>query len=150
MYVNPEQHGDRARQVASSLLAKLERAKAPSDDAGDASLLPRQFDEAREADVIRTFGESFARELARAPAGKWSGPIASPYGLHLVRLSSHSQAREPKLEEVRDLVTREWLREQQESANEAFYANLRKRYRVVIEQPTSVTASATDKQAGAE
>jgi hypothetical protein len=150
IYVNPEQHGDRARQVAASLLTKIERAGAPSGDVGDASLLPRQFDDAREADVIRTFGESFARELAGVPPGKWLGPIASPYGLHLVRLRSRSQAREPKLEDVRDLVTREWLREQQQRANAEFYATLRKRYRIVIEQPTPVAASAKSKPGGAE
>lgn len=144
VYVNPEAHGDRGHETAVSLLAKLERAgqKEIVDDVGDASLLPRRFDDAREADVIRTFGETFTRELGRVERGAWLGPIASPYGLHLVHLISSSPAREPRVEDVREVVTREWMREQQESAKEESYANLRKRYRIVIEQPWQVTASA--------
>jgi hypothetical protein len=152
VFVNPEQHGDRAHDAALSLLTKLKRSGAESaaESLGDASLLPRQFDDAREADVIRTFGEAFTRELAGVAPGTWLGPIASPYGLHLVRLTAKSEAREPKLDDVRDVVTREWLREQQERANEAFYATLRKRYRIVIEQPTQVTANEAAKPVGAE
>lgn len=152
VFVNPEEHGDRAHEAAVSLLSTLKRSgkKPLADDIGDPSLLPRQFDDAREADVIRTFGEAFTRELASVDVGAWLGPIASPYGLHMVRLTAKSQAREPKLDDVRDVVTREWLREQQERANAEFYSNLRKRYRIVIEQPTPPAADAAAAQAGAE
>ena len=44
-----------------------------------------------DAELQQRFGAGFAQALAALPAGSWQGPLASPYGLHLVRV----QAREP-------------------------------------------------------
>ena len=41
----------------------------------------------------------------------------------------------PALEQVRDRVRDEWRVEQRRMANDALYAELRKRYEIVIEHP---------------
>ena len=47
--------------------------------------------------VARDFGEKFAEQLATAPVGEWSGPVASGFGTHLVRVSAIEPAQLPTL-----------------------------------------------------
>jgi hypothetical protein len=42
----------------------------------------------------------YREALSTVPPGQWSGPLASPYGLHLVYVSERLPAREPPLDEV--------------------------------------------------
>lgn len=73
--------------------AKLAAAHARLQDGADATaegepfLLGRDFSAMREAAVARRFGPGFAAALMQLPVGQWSGPLRSPYGLHLVRVS---------------------------------------------------------------
>ena len=43
-------------------------------------------------------------------------------------------ARFPSLDEVRDIVVREWSAASRKEANEAFYEALRKRYTITVEK----------------
>ena len=49
--------------------------------------------------------------------------------------SARTAGRLPTLEEARAMVTREWLNEERVRANEAFYQELLKHYKVVITSP---------------
>jgi len=118
------------QQLAGHPPSKREREKL-----GDASLLPGVMERADRQALGRVFGSDFAAELLSAPLKKWSGPYASPYGLHLVYVSERLPAREPPLGEVRSAVEREWLAERQREANERFYQALRGRYTVEVAYP---------------
>ena len=54
----------------------------------------------------KLFGKNFADALIEQPTGRWSGPIASGYGL--VRVDSATRTALPTLEQVRPVVEREW------------------------------------------
>ena len=47
-------------------------------------------------------------QSARRKRESWTGPIASGFGLHIVRVSERREGRVPALGEVRDAVMREW------------------------------------------
>jgi hypothetical protein len=120
------------------LLAQLEKL-GDSDAAANLGLptqLDARMDSAPSGDIARAFGRQFAQSLAAMPVGAWHGPIASDYGLHLVRVSGRVEARTPALAEVREAVKREWQREALVAANEKYYESLRARYAVRIENPT--------------
>ena len=85
--------------------------------------------------VDRTFGGSFAEELSDAPLDEWSGPFASGYGLHLVRLTAREPARLPTLDQVREEVERDWRHERRQRADATLYDALRERYEVRVEWP---------------
>jgi hypothetical protein len=127
-----------AQERTTALLQRL-AGHPPSElepeTLGDASLLPGAMQQADIHDLDRVFGNDFAATLLAAPLGRWSGPHASPYGLHLVYVSEHLPAREPPLGEVRKAVEREWLAERQRQANERFYRALRARYIVEVAYP---------------
>jgi hypothetical protein len=117
------------------LLARLNKL-GDSDaaaDMGRPTQLDARMDLAPSTDIERTFGRQFAQALVALPPGAWRGPLASEYGLHLVRVSERVEARTPILGEVRELVKRDWLRDELAVANEKYYQGLRARYAVRVE-----------------
>jgi len=99
---------------------------------GQPSLLPRTVAATPLDTVARDFGAGFAAGVAAAPVGQWSGPIASGYGVHLVRVNSRTAPVLPPLAEIRATVEREWENDRRRRAREADYARLRAEYDVTI------------------
>jgi len=85
--------------------------------------------------------------LALSP-GQWHGPVLSGYGVHLVFVHSVSEPPPVVLEAVHERVVRDWKDDRRESINEAFYANLRDRYNIVIEKPKGDNQRAARQGAG--
>ena len=71
--------------------------------------------------------------LATLPIGTWSGPLASGYGVHLVRVTSRMPGRPGTLAEVRTAVERDWESDRRVSASEDYYQKARQKYDVVID-----------------
>jgi parvulin-like peptidyl-prolyl isomerase len=75
--------------------------------------------------------------VTELPVGRWSGPVESGCGLHLVLVRERTATRLPDLAEVRDAVANEWGAVRREEANRAFYERLRAGYEVTVERPAS-------------
>ncbi len=137
IYFNPERHGDALASNMAELLAKLNRAGAKADIAvlGDPSLLEQELSGVPAEEVVKLFGEQFQAKLDELPTGRWQGPVESGYGIHLILISTRTEARLPGLDEVRDAVRREWANRRRLEVNEKFYQALLERYSVTIEQP---------------
>jgi parvulin-like peptidyl-prolyl isomerase len=100
---------------------------------GDVSMLPSGFDAASRDEIARQFGEDFAEALVGLEPGGWVGPIRSPFGIHLVRVTERQPARQPALAEIRERVLAEWREQRRREAREQVYLRLRERYEVVME-----------------
>jgi hypothetical protein len=137
VYLDPARHGVHLDTDAQQLLAKLRKAGAKADlsTMGDPFLLDPSSQDISARDVARDFGEKFAAALSELPLGKWQGPVESGLGTHLVFVGKRTDGRVPRLNEVRDIVRREWANEYRLEANEKFYEGLRKRYVVTVELP---------------
>ena len=98
--------------------------------------------------VARSFGQAFADRLADLPTGEWSGPIESPFGLHLVFVDASTEGRLPALAEVREAVARDWSYAQREEASKRFYEEVLARYRVSIEWSQDDLAAEAAERAG--
>jgi len=120
---------------AEKLLEQLQRDESSVDiaTAGDASLLPRELENVSESELDSLFGTGFSSALATIEAGSWGGPVASGFGLHLVRVDNRVESRLPELEAVADYVTRELLVIRRQQAIDALYAKLAESYTVSIE-----------------
>lgn len=101
---------------------------------GEPSLLERDFERADEQTVTSLFGDAFAAGVFAMDPGKWEGPVASAYGLHLVRVRERETARPRPFEEVRLQVLEEWYRARQDEANEELFAGLLAKYDVVVDE----------------
>jgi hypothetical protein len=134
VYLNPERHPDPPAE-ARRLLDALRRGAEP-ERLGDVSLLAPGVDAATPAEIARQFGADLAEALVALEPGRWAGPLRSPFGLHLVRVSRHQPARQPALAEVRDAVLAEWRDQRRREAKEQAYRRLRERYDILREPRT--------------
>jgi hypothetical protein len=137
VYLRRDRRGAAVDAAAAQLLAQLSTGDAVTDPAalGDPFLLPPEFALSSRSEIARLFGDTFATQLQHLDPGRWTGPIESEYGLHLVFVRERVDGRVPALAEVRQAVQREWLAARRKDVNEQFYQRLRARYTVVVEQP---------------
>ena len=99
---------------------------------GEHTLLPAQLGLSPPEAVDGVFGKGFFERLAELTPGVWAGPVASAYGVHLVRIGESLAARTPPLDEIRDAVLRDWKAAKARELRELHYARLRERYVVEI------------------
>jgi hypothetical protein len=137
VYVSARRGGVPAPAEAQRLLARL-RAAGPDariDTLGDPSMLPRELPLGPLSEVTRAFGTEFAARIDAIEPGRWTGPVESPYGLHLVLVRERVAAAPPALADVRPLVERELLAERRRTQLQALYERLLAKYTVAIEMP---------------
>jgi parvulin-like peptidyl-prolyl isomerase len=132
VFVSRDRRGDAAVDEARALLARLPLDPGAAA-AGDPSMLPASLALAPLGEVRRVFGDDFAAAVARVEPGRWTGPIESGFGLHLVFVERREEGRLPTLAEVRDAVRADWESARRTEANEAFYRRLRERYQVTVD-----------------
>jgi hypothetical protein len=101
---------------------------------GDRLLLGSEFSDVDPQAVAGQFGAKFADALFALAPGAWRGPIESGYGLHLVRVSALMPARPRAFAEVRAQVLDRWRDQQQREDNEKYFANLLRKYAVVVDE----------------
>ena len=122
---------------AETVLASLNEGAAP-ESLGDPTLVPYVFTLATQAEIERSLGESFGREVVElGPSDDWVGPVFSAFGGHLLKVSESGDARLPDLSEIRDLVEREYVVERRNEIKDLAYAKLREGYDVTIEADES-------------
>ena len=107
---------------------------------GKRTLLPAQIGLSPPEAVDGVFGKGFFERLAKLSPGVWAGPVASGYGVHLVRIGESLAARTPPLEEIRDNVLRDWKAAKARELRELHYARLREHYVVEIRRGVARTA----------
>ncbi len=134
VFLNPDNHPGTEDREAVALLASL-RSDPTADPSqmGDGSLLPYDFPLTSLSGVSRVFSPEFADAVARAEPDVWSGPMASAYGLHLVRVTARSPGRLPLLADIRDTVLREWSNAKRQELEAARMDEMLGRYDVRID-----------------
>jgi len=136
VYLSPDRRTDLVAE-AETVLASLNGGAAP-ESLGDPTLVPYAFTLATQAEIVRSLGERFGREVVElAPSDDWVGPVFSAYGGHLLKVSERVDARLPDLSEIRALVEREYLVERRNEIKDLAYAKLREGYDVTIEADES-------------
>lgn len=139
VFVSRDRRGATADADAAAILKRLIAAgpAARTDNLGDATMLPADFELAPLRDIDRAFGAGFAKHLEAMEPGKWSGPIRSGYGLHLVLVHERVEGALPNLEALRPVARREVLAERRKRQLAAMYDRLLEKYTVVIERPAA-------------
>jgi len=107
---------------------------------GQRTLLPPQLGLSPADVVFGVFGKGFFERVAKLPPRVWAGPVASTYGVHLVRILDSLPARAPRLEEVRKDVLRDWKTAKQGEIRDRDYAARRARFTVEIRRRDTKTA----------
>jgi len=133
VFLNPNKPGEAAVRAAQTLeLLRTTRSDAKSADVGDPTLLPDQLALSSLSGVARSFGDAFAANLTDLPENEWAGPIKSPYGLHLVRVTERVEGYDPELADIRDAVLQKWRTETRDAFQAQAYDDLLAQYEVVL------------------
>lgn len=138
VYLSQQQHGAALAADAAQALAQLRNGQAVL---GDNLMLPAEFTAQDQAQVARDFGDAFAAALFASPVGQWSGPLRSPYGMHLVWVSQQAGQRLESFAVVRDKVRADLANQRLREARDAAYQQLLSRYQVHITTPGLLSAS---------
>jgi hypothetical protein len=152
IYLDPRKHEKTLAADAERILNGLNSPGSSLDAAGlgDPTTLPLHFDDTPASGIKNILGDEFVKALAQIAPGRWTGPVESGYGMHLVQVSERTESRNPALAEVRESVKREWQRARRAEANEKSYQNLLQRYTVTIEGPRFVRDFSDNRSKGAQ
>jgi len=136
VYLSPERRGASLEKDAEALRTKLEAARPDEnlDAWGDRLTLPNDVARSSRTEVARLFGDGFADEILKVRPGRWTGPIRSGYGMHVVFVRERDDGRVPALAEVRPQVERELTADRRQKQLDATYQKLLEGYRVVVEK----------------
>lgn len=144
LYFSREKRGATLETEVNAALAALAKPDANEEDFGDSFLQGFAFSDQEEADVAAIFGREFGAAVMKAPTGRWSGPIASSYGMHLVHLTRRDPSQPVELAAVRETVLRDYLEERRQSGNAEVLARMKENYDVVIDE-AALEAAAADR-----
>jgi hypothetical protein len=133
IYFNPENHKDAALDAGLVLSELNVEPGADAAQLGDRFLLGSDMADADRQMIASTFGDRFADGLLAVEPGKWSGPLESGYGTHLVFVSARQAARKAEFETVREKVLAEWRRDSEQKVSRDYLARLREKYGVEVE-----------------
>ncbi len=126
---------DGHQEEAENLLAALNSSSPPEwKSLGDPFMLQREYGHLPPREMTRIFGRDFASTLTQMKAEpKWTGPVSSAFGDHLIWLSQNTPPNLPPFEDVRAAVEADWQDAARRRANEDAIADIIARYDVVIE-----------------
>ena len=134
------QRGDALETDADALLARLRAGDREAVREGDAFPLSPGPVSWTHGDLARWLGAEAAASIAALPPGQWSGPVASPYGLHLARvdeLSPVSSPSPPDLAAIRGRVRGAVRRQREAAALRSALTELRAGYAIDVAPPQS-------------
>jgi peptidyl-prolyl cis-trans isomerase C len=144
VFVDLDRRGATGESNARVLLAGLREGSVAPEAVGDGLLLDASYDGHSMQEIEGLFGSEFTEALLGLAPGEWSGPIASGYGLHLVRLDARSAGVIPPLAQIETRVRADIEYERRQQANEDIYQRFLARYEVVVEDAAEESTGTED------
>lgn len=137
VFLSGDRHGADLLTAANKLLATLNKEQVSFSQAGrfgDRFAYLRNYVEFSEEELASHFGTEMAAELAGlAPhSTRWQGPVTSPYGAHLVLLTSLEPSYVPELNEVRGKIATKIIARRDKAYKQRFVEDVIKEYRIEV------------------
>lgn len=123
----------RGDAAAAELLAALRRGDDAAARAGDAFPVPRRLLGQSRPQLDKLFGAAFAAQVLDAGDAQWIGPLESPYGWHLVRVTARHPGAPAAFESVRGRVLERWREQRRAGRLAELLAELRGRQPLQVE-----------------
>lgn len=134
LYFSPDRGGEAAaRERAAQALARLQ-SRPGSEAAGDPFWDREHLEHADRLEIERIFGRGeLAARIFELPVGRWSGPLRSGLGWHLVRVEAQEAPRLAPLAEIEPELRSDWQDAQRTERKRAALGRLMQGYRIVRE-----------------
>ena len=136
VFLSTDKRGAAVAADAQELLADLRASGAGPEAAarlGDPFIAGGALRSTTREGLAKVFGEGFAADVAGLTPGQWSGPVHSPFGLHLVWVAEHEASALPSLAAVRSRVLRTYRAERRARYLATMMDQLRMAYEVRID-----------------
>jgi parvulin-like peptidyl-prolyl isomerase len=118
--------------AAAQMVKNLNDGSVKAADLAKPISLPSTLKSAGVAEISRQFGEEFVTGLTDLKTGQWQGPIASGFGLHLVKIAAKVPGKSAALNDVRQQVTNDWRAAQNNAAEKAALDGYRAQYQITV------------------
>lgn len=131
VYFSPGEH-DNVEAAAANALKQI------TDDnwkrIGDPFIETNQLPLVDKVTLTRRYGSNFANELFALGTGdNWQGPIASAFGMHLIRIDDKRARKAPEFEKAKSDVIKAWQEQALRKSNEQRLIDLLEKYKVEVE-----------------
>lgn len=132
IYFNPDNRSD-AEKDAANVLSALPSSDQPLDEIikkGDPFPFAYHVDSLTEKEIAGQMGDEFVTALHKLPLKKWTGPVQSGYGMHLIYVDAVKTPAAPELSQVRADVLRDYQYDLQQKYNAQMLEDFRKDFTV--------------------
>ncbi len=132
-----DQEMKNARARADELLYTLRSAKAEFRDAtayGEHFLYHTNYVKRTPEAIAVDFGVGFSQAIfaENAKIGKWTEPLISKHGLHLVFIVERNPTQTPPYTAIQDRILHDFMREKQQQSTELFIRQIQSQYQTNI------------------
>ena len=94
--------------------------------------LPAAVERADIAEISRQFGDRFAGQMEKLQPGIWSGPVASGFGVHAVKITTETPGKKAALDDVRQRVVNDWRAARPAKQKENALSRYRAQYEITV------------------
>ena len=91
---------------------------------GKSSLLPRTLIKKSVREIGATFGTEFAEQVTQLATARWTGPMTSTFGFHLVRLDAIAESEVTPLTHIDRQVMNDLIHKRRDHSLEDYYRDL--------------------------
>ena len=133
IFLSRGQHAEHLQSDALLISKQLVAQPEKYLGLGDPFPLGQDVKNLNAIEIRRGFGAGFTEALQTQQQSQWSAPIASGFGLHLVRVTARSNFQAVKLSDVRQQVLNDYLADQRAQSIQKAIDKLKKKYRVEFE-----------------
>jgi peptidyl-prolyl cis-trans isomerase C len=146
VFFSTDRRGADAEPAARKALASVtgRRDTAPR---GDAFMFQDHYADRTEAQLAQMFGSDFATTVFSSPLKRWSGPLESGLGWHIVWTEELRTGEVPSYEDVEREVRERWTLEQREAAKRAGFEAMLARYEIVMPESRAGTGTSAPRAA---
>ncbi len=139
IFFNPKHHTN-IESKANSIFKEIQILSEEGNlsHLGDKFYAGHQFQNINKKELAKIFSQSFIRELFKLPTQRWSKPIKSGFGIHIIYVRNQTSSKETTFHNVEKEVINEYLIEQNYNAYKKLYERLRNEYTVTIETDTYI------------
>ena len=133
VYINANKHSD----LDEYLLSVKEELSSTDTATSDSTMMQDRYENVSSYSIDREFGRDFSKKLDTLTVGHWSDILSSGLGLHFVKLEAYKPSKLETLEDVRDIVLRDYLYEKRKEMMENQRQQMLKKYEVTIDTNTT-------------
>jgi PPIC-type PPIASE domain len=129
-------NADKRKQAKADAAALLPSLPATDNNLpaltklGDAFAFAYHTEEAPAKEIDGQMGEGFSAALATLPVGKWSGPVLSGFGSHLIFIDAVKPASEPAFASIKEQLLNDYRYDYQQQFNQKVYEDFKKEYTI--------------------